>query len=210
MARLAGVCTGHIWPAYPPNSKQAQSNLTSILPHMARLWPVYLKRHGPFLARLVFSNEKACLHHDSSMPQRPFDPSSTVQKLSTAISLPLPILLLFQLSSFFLLLYPFLYFVLFYLFLFLLLHIFLSFSSFFSSSSYSTTSPSPPCPPPALPFFYILLVFLHPPSPPPLLPPPPFYSSSSYSNSSSSPSSTFLPFLLVFPFLLLHRFLLFL
>src|SRR6218665_595483 len=54
---------------------------------MARLWPVYLKRHGPFLARLVFSNEKACLHHDSFMPQQPFDPSSTVQKLSTAISL---------------------------------------------------------------------------------------------------------------------------
>ena len=26
---------------------------------MARLWPAYLMRHGPFLARLVFSNEKA-------------------------------------------------------------------------------------------------------------------------------------------------------
>src|SRR6218665_3351945 len=27
---------------------------------MARLWPAYLMRHGPFLAYLVFSNEKAC------------------------------------------------------------------------------------------------------------------------------------------------------
>src|SRR6218665_2277503 len=26
----------------------------------ASLWPAYLMRHGPFLARLVFSNEKAC------------------------------------------------------------------------------------------------------------------------------------------------------
>ena len=25
------------------------------------LWPAYLMRHGPFLARLVFSNEKACI-----------------------------------------------------------------------------------------------------------------------------------------------------
>src|SRR6218665_3682237 len=29
------------------------------LPHMARLWPSYLMRHGPFLARLVCLNEKA-------------------------------------------------------------------------------------------------------------------------------------------------------
>src|SRR6218665_1465849 len=28
---------------------------------MARLWPAYLMRHGPILACLVFSNEKACL-----------------------------------------------------------------------------------------------------------------------------------------------------
>src|SRR6218665_3674682 len=27
---------------------------------MARLWPALLMRHGPFLARLVFSNEKTC------------------------------------------------------------------------------------------------------------------------------------------------------
>jgi len=27
---------------------------------MARLWPAYLMRHGQLLARLVFSNEKAC------------------------------------------------------------------------------------------------------------------------------------------------------
>src|SRR6218665_1651142 len=33
--------------------------------HMARLWPAYLIRHGPFLARLLFSNEKpACNKHN--------------------------------------------------------------------------------------------------------------------------------------------------
>ena len=32
--------------------------ITTTLPPMARLWPTYLMRHGPFLARLVFSNEK--------------------------------------------------------------------------------------------------------------------------------------------------------
>jgi len=30
-------------------------------PHMARLWPAYLIRPGPFLAHLVFANEKVCL-----------------------------------------------------------------------------------------------------------------------------------------------------
>src|SRR6218665_1002391 len=28
--------------------------------HLACLWPTNLMRHGPFLAPLVFSNEKAC------------------------------------------------------------------------------------------------------------------------------------------------------
>jgi len=31
------------------------------LPHMVRLWPAYLMRHGLFLSRLVFSNENACI-----------------------------------------------------------------------------------------------------------------------------------------------------
>ena len=29
---------------------------------MARLWPAYLMRHGPFLVHLVFSNEKAWVY----------------------------------------------------------------------------------------------------------------------------------------------------
>ena len=32
-----------------------------------RLWPAYLMQHGPFWARLVFSNEKACLGHEKSL-----------------------------------------------------------------------------------------------------------------------------------------------
>jgi len=35
--------------------------LAATLMHKARLWPAYLMRHGPFLARLVFLNEKACI-----------------------------------------------------------------------------------------------------------------------------------------------------
>ena len=31
------VCTGHQWPAQPPNSKQASPRWTATLPHMARL-----------------------------------------------------------------------------------------------------------------------------------------------------------------------------
>src|SRR6218665_503159 len=49
----------------PPSSQAANRRpprLAATLPHMARQWPVYfLVRHGPFLARLVFSNKKACL-----------------------------------------------------------------------------------------------------------------------------------------------------
>ena len=35
MSRLAGVCTGNKWPAYPPNSKPASPRLDATLPHMA-------------------------------------------------------------------------------------------------------------------------------------------------------------------------------
>src|SRR6218665_3705991 len=59
MARLAEVCMGHKWPALQPNSKQALPRLAATLPHMTRLWPAFILRHGPLLARLVFSNEKA-------------------------------------------------------------------------------------------------------------------------------------------------------
>jgi len=34
--------------------------ITAKGPSMARLWPAYVLRHGLFLARLVFANEKAC------------------------------------------------------------------------------------------------------------------------------------------------------
>src|SRR6218665_74779 len=81
---------------------------------------------------------------------------------------------------------------------------------FSSSTSYSHSplSSLPPLtlPPPHRLLLVLLLPFF-------LLYPPRFpssSSSSSYSNTSSSPSSTFLLFFLVFPFLLLHRFLLFL
>src|SRR6218665_1655725 len=127
MARLpAKQQTGVVPPTWPLYT----------LPHMARLWPVYLKRRGPFLARLGFSN---------------FPPPH-----------PTPIL-------------PFL------LFLPLLYHLPIA-------SSLSSSCPS----------FLLYPRF------------PSSSSSSSYSNTSSSPSSTFLLFFLVFPFLLLHRFLLFL
>src|SRR6218665_2502218 len=66
MARLAGGCTGHKWPAYPPKANRRclagtlhYRTWAVTLPHMARLRPAYLMRHGPFLACLVFSNEKA-------------------------------------------------------------------------------------------------------------------------------------------------------
>src|SRR6218665_425707 len=62
MARLAGVCTGHKWPAQRPKSKQASSRWVATLPHMNLLWPACLMRHGPFLARLIFSNEKAYIY----------------------------------------------------------------------------------------------------------------------------------------------------
>src|SRR6218665_681095 len=61
MAPLAEVCTGHKWPALPPNSKQTLPRLAATLPHMTRLWPAFTLRHGPLLARLVFLNEKACV-----------------------------------------------------------------------------------------------------------------------------------------------------
>src|SRR6218665_1161794 len=63
MARLAGVCTGHKWPEWTRNGKQASAcwavyhvNLLTFGPSMARL----LNAARAILARLVFSNEKAC------------------------------------------------------------------------------------------------------------------------------------------------------
>src|SRR6218665_2307505 len=72
MARRTVVCTSHKWPTLSLKSKQASSRLATTLPHMARLWPAYLMRHGPFLARLVFSNEKACgpTRFVNSLPRR--------------------------------------------------------------------------------------------------------------------------------------------
>src|SRR6218665_1830524 len=36
--------------------------ITAHGPFMARPWQAYSMRHGPILARLVFSNAKACIH----------------------------------------------------------------------------------------------------------------------------------------------------
>src|SRR6218665_1274378 len=56
------VCKGHKWPASRPNSKlQTSPRLATKFLHMARLWPAYLMQHGPYLARLGFPNEKACM-----------------------------------------------------------------------------------------------------------------------------------------------------
>jgi len=61
MARLVGVCMDHKWSAEQPNCKQASPRWTATLSHMICPWPAYIIRHGPFLAHLVFSNEKAWL-----------------------------------------------------------------------------------------------------------------------------------------------------
>jgi len=42
-------------------AKQMAPCFSDTLPQMARLWPANLMRHGAFLARLVFANEKAWL-----------------------------------------------------------------------------------------------------------------------------------------------------
>jgi len=44
------------------NKQPGVARLAATLPHMACLRPAYLMRHGLFLVRLVFSNEKACHH----------------------------------------------------------------------------------------------------------------------------------------------------
>src|SRR6218665_1849711 len=59
MARLSGACTGHKWPALPPNSKQASPRLFTTLPHTMSRVMAYAMRHRPFLAHLAFVNEKA-------------------------------------------------------------------------------------------------------------------------------------------------------
>src|SRR6218665_578677 len=55
MARLVGICTGHKW---PPIRQTANRHRPARLLHYCTR-PAYLMRHGPFLARLVFSNETA-------------------------------------------------------------------------------------------------------------------------------------------------------
>src|SRR6218665_529149 len=61
--RLNGPFSGYLYGPKPLNSKQALPRLAATLglPHLARLWPAYLDlmRHGPLMASLVFSNEKA-------------------------------------------------------------------------------------------------------------------------------------------------------
>src|SRR6218665_2216336 len=48
MTRLAGVCTGHKWHAYPPDSKQESPRFSATLQQLARLYPAYvmqMRRH---------------------------------------------------------------------------------------------------------------------------------------------------------------------
>ena len=44
----------------PPSCQTANRHCPAFQLHY-RTWPAYVMRHGPFLARLVFANEKACL-----------------------------------------------------------------------------------------------------------------------------------------------------
>src|SRR6218665_1763353 len=54
--------------------------ITLICEHLARLWPAYLMRHGPYLARLVFSNERARFPHVSDFPLFPNNYSDSLEK----------------------------------------------------------------------------------------------------------------------------------
>src|SRR6218665_2499016 len=63
MARLAGVCAATGGPPSLHTANRRRPRLAATLQHMARLWPAYLMRHGPFLVRLVVSNEKAWIEH---------------------------------------------------------------------------------------------------------------------------------------------------
>src|SRR6218665_450141 len=51
-----------MWP--PSRQTTGFTPLGRYITAHGRLWPAYLMRHGPFLARLVFSNEKACVRHN--------------------------------------------------------------------------------------------------------------------------------------------------
>ena len=61
MARLAGfkrAISGQ------PRRQTANRRRSACPPHYGTwLWPAYLMQHGPFLARLVFSNEKPMLYY---------------------------------------------------------------------------------------------------------------------------------------------------
>jgi len=57
VARLAGKQQTHASPRLA----------CATLPHMACLWPAYFMRHGPFLARLVFSSEKVWSQNASNL-----------------------------------------------------------------------------------------------------------------------------------------------
>jgi len=45
---------------------------STALPQTARLWPAYVMRHGLFLARLVFANEKDCHGNRLTLGQHPY------------------------------------------------------------------------------------------------------------------------------------------
>src|SRR6218665_2611079 len=73
MARLASVCTAISGPPSHQTANSVEQQKASCqsgcprvfvtLSQMARICPAYVMRHGPFLARLVFANEKACLSY---------------------------------------------------------------------------------------------------------------------------------------------------
>src|SRR6218665_2007141 len=70
MTRLAGSVRAI---SGPPSRQTANRRRRSVaplgryIPHIARLWPAYLMRHGLFLASLILSNEKACTYSQKKM-----------------------------------------------------------------------------------------------------------------------------------------------
>jgi len=39
-----------------------QTGIALLFTYITAIWPAYVMRHGTFLARLVFANEKACMY----------------------------------------------------------------------------------------------------------------------------------------------------
>src|SRR6218665_1056340 len=64
MTRLVEVCTGYTVSG-PPGGRTANSSRPAF-PLYYRKWPAYAVRHGPFLVRLKFANEKSWVYPKKS------------------------------------------------------------------------------------------------------------------------------------------------